>query len=129
MALYPFGYGLSYTEFSYSDLSLNKTSLDTNGVLEITINVSNVGDRDGDEIVQLYVRDLVSKETRPVIELKGFQKINLKTGGSEKVTFQLKPEDLGYYLSNGKFTIESGEFEVMVGPNSRDLETTTFSLK
>lgn len=128
-ALYPFGYGLSYTSFSYSEPQLSTSKLDSNGVVEVSVTIENTGDREGEEVVQLYIRDLVSKQTRPVKELKGFEKINLTAGASEKITFQLKPKNLGYFLSDGTFSVESGEFEVMVGPNSRDLQKAIFSLK
>jgi len=121
--LYPFGYGLSYTSFSYSDLKLNNTSLKGNQTLTASITVKNTGTKDGKEVVQLYVRDVVGSITRPVKELKGFQKIFLKGGESKTVTFNITPNDLKFYNNDLKYDWEPGEFVIMVGGNSRDVKS------
>lgn len=119
--LYPFGYGLSYTDFSYGDLKLNKTELKGDETLEISVEITNSGDYDGAEVVQLYIRDIVASITRPVKELKGFDKVFLKKGEKQMVTFKLKQEDLKFYNYDLDFVFEPGEFDIMAGPNSRDL--------
>jgi len=121
--VYPFGYGLSYTHFSYGDLSLSSTSLKGNQTLTATVTVTNDGALAGKETVQLYIRDLVGSITRPVKELKGFKKISLNAGGSEKVSFTITPGDLKFYNNDLKYDWESGDFEIMVGPNSRDVKS------
>lgn len=126
--LYPFGYGLSYTTFTYSDIQLDKTAMNTNGKLTATVTVTNSGKKDGAEVVQLYIRDLVGSITRPVKELKGFEKIFLKAGESKQVTFQITPEMLKFYNSDLQFVCEPGEFTIMIGGNSRDLKTAGFVL-
>lgn len=120
--LYPFGYGLSYTTFQYGDLKLNSTSLKGNGPLTASVVVTNSGTRDGREVVQLYIRDVVGSITRPVKELKGFQKIDLKAGESKTVTFTITPEDLKFYNYDLKYDWEPGEFQIMIGPNSGDVK-------
>lgn len=120
--VYPFGYGLSYTHFSYSDLVLSSTSLKGAQKLTATVTVTNDGAKEGKEVVQLYIRDLVGSITRPVKELKGFQKIDLKAGESQKVSFTITPEDLKFYNNDLKYDWEAGDFEIMVGSNSRDVK-------
>jgi beta-glucosidase len=120
--LYPFGYGLSYSSFNYSDVKLSSTSLKGNQTLKASVTVTNSGRYDGQEVVQLYIRDVVGSVTRPVKELKGFQKIMVKAGESKTVTFNITPEDLKFYNSNLKYDWEPGEFEVMIGGNSRDVK-------
>lgn len=120
--VYPFGYGLSYTHFTYSDLALSSTLLKGNQKLTATVTVTNDGAREGKEVVQLYIRDLVGSITRPVKELKGFQKIALKAGESQKVTFTIMPEDLKFYNNELKYDWEAGDFEIMIGGNSRDVK-------
>ncbi|WP_194777514.1 beta-glucosidase BglX [Pararhodonellum marinum] len=120
--LYPFGYGLSYTNFEYGDISLSSTQLSGDQTLTVKVSVTNTGTVDGAEVVQLYVRDLVASITRPVKELKGFQKVFLKAGESKTVQFDLTQEDLKFYNYNIDFVFEPGEFEIMVGGNSRDVE-------
>lgn len=119
--VYPFGYGLSYTHFTYSDLSLSSTSLKGNQTLTATVTITNDGQLEGKEVVQLYIRDLVGSITRPVKELKGFQKIDLKAGESRKVSFSITPNDLKFYNGDLKYDWESGDFVIMVGGNSRDV--------
>lgn len=127
--LYPFGYGLSYTTFTYGDVTLNKKEISGNEALEVRCTVTNSGSYDGEETVQLYIRDMVGSITRPVRELKGFQKIYLKKGESRQVVFRLTGEDLKFYNSQLKWVNEPGEFRVFVGPNSRDGKEAAFTLK
>jgi beta-glucosidase len=121
--LYPFGYGLSYTNFEYSDFALSATALKGNQKLMATVTIKNTGAITGKEVVQLYIRDLVGSATRPFQELKGFQKIELAAGESKKVSFEITPELLKFYNTDLKYDWESGEFNVMLGPNSRDVKT------
>ncbi len=121
--LYPFGFGLSYTSFTYGDIELSSTSLKGNQTLTASVNVSNTGKVAGKEVVQLYIRDLVGSVTRPVKELKGFQKIELKAGESKKVTFNISTNDLRFYNYDLKNDWEPGEFEIMIGGNSRDVKS------
>ncbi len=121
--LYPFGFGLSYTQFTYGDLKLDKTQLKGNQKLIASISVTNAGKYDGAEIVQLYIRDLVGSITRPVKELKGFQKVLLKAGETRTVTFTISPDDLKFYNYNLKYDWEPGDFTIMIGGNSRDIKS------
>jgi beta-glucosidase len=121
--VYPFGYGLSYTNFSYSDLKFSNTSLKGNQTLTASVTVTNTGTRDGKEVVQLYIRDVVGSVTRPVKELKGFQKIDLKAGESKTVSFSISPDDLKFYNYDLKYDWEPGEFVIMIGGNSRDVKS------
>ena len=127
--LYPFGYGLSYTTFAYSDIHLSSTEMSADGELTATVTVTNTGSRDGAEVVQLYIRDLVGSVTRPVKELKGFEKIFLKAGESRKVSFSITPELLKFYNYDLQFVCEPGDFDVMIGGNSRDVKKARFLLK
>ncbi|MBK8143218.1 MAG: beta-glucosidase BglX [Chitinophagaceae bacterium] len=120
--VYPFGYGLSYTSFSYSDIKLSSASLKGNQSLTASVTVTNSGKYDGKEVVQLYIRDVVGSVTRPVKELKGFQKIDLKAGESKTVTFDITPSDLKFYNYDLKYDWEAGEFQIMIGGNSRDVK-------
>ena len=120
--LYPFGYGLSYTSFSYSDIQLSKTKLHAKDTLFAAVTVTNTGALKGQEVVQLYIRDLVASVTRPIKELKGFTKINLNPGESQRVVFPLTVEDLKFYNYELKQVWEPGEFEIMVGANSATLK-------
>jgi beta-glucosidase len=120
---YPFGYGLSYTDFKYSDMILSSVSLTGNQTLNISVTVSNTGKYDGEEVVQLYIRDLFGKVVRPVKELKGFQKIFIKKGESKKVDFKLTPEELKFFDEDLNFDWESGEFDIMIGTNSQNVQT------
>ncbi|AZA57680.1 beta-glucosidase BglX [Chryseobacterium shandongense] len=120
---FPFGYGLSYTQFKYGDMILSSTNLKGNQTLKISINITNSGNYDGEEVVQLYIRDLFGKVVRPVKELKRFQKVFIKKGESKTVTFNLTPNDLKFYDDELNFDWEGGEFDIMVGTNSRDVET------
>ncbi len=126
--LYPFGYGLSYTTFSYSDIKLNKESFGATEQIIASVDVTNTGDRDGEEIVQMYIRDLVGDVTRPVKELKGFKKVPLKKGETVTVTFTISPADLSYYHRDMSYTYDPGDFELFVGTNSRDTKAAKFSV-
>jgi beta-glucosidase len=120
---YPFGYGLSYTDFKYSDMVLSSTSLTGNQTLNISVTVSNTGKYDGEEVVQLYIRDLFGKVVRPVKELKGFHKVFIKKGESKKVDFKLTPEDLKFFDDELNFDWEGGEFDIMIGTDSQHVQT------
>lgn len=126
--LYPFGYGLSYTTFSYSDIKLSSTTLDAKGELTASVTVTNAGKYDGAEVVQLYIRDLVGSVTRPVKELKGFEKIFIKAGESKNVSFKITPELLKFYNYNLEYVFEKGDFDVMIGGNSSDVKSARFTL-
>jgi beta-glucosidase len=125
--LYPFGWGLSYTTFEYSEPRLDQQTLLEGGELRVTTTVKNTGQRAGAEVVQLYVRDLVGSVTRPVKELKRFRKIGLEAGESQDVTFTLDAADLAFYTAAKKWDVEPGGFVVMVGPNSRDTRDAPFT--
>lgn len=116
--LYPFGFGLSYTTFEYSDLKIASPQIGPNGSTDVSITVKNTGNRAGDEIVQLYIRDLVSSVTRPVLELKDFQRISLKPGDSKTIRFTITPDKLSFLDMNMNRVVEPGAFEIMVGPSS-----------
>ena len=128
-ALYPFGYGLSYTTFRFSDITLNRSSIGMDNELVASVTVTNTGDRAGSEVVQLYIRDLVGSVTRPVKELKGFEKIYLQPNESRTVRFTLGPEMLKFYNADLKFVAEPGDFDVMIGPDSRNVKTARFTLR
>jgi beta-glucosidase len=127
--LYPFGYGLSYTSFSFGDIRLSKTSATGTEGLTATVTVTNDGNYDGEEVVQMYLHDKVASITPPVKELKGFQKIFLKKGESKDVVFNINHSDLMFYDKDLKLVAEPGDFDVMIGGNSRDVKSVTFSLK
>ncbi|WP_210116055.1 beta-glucosidase BglX [Hymenobacter wooponensis] len=126
--LYPFGYGLSYTTFQYGKPELSTTTLSPTGTLEVKVTVKNTGNYDGEEVAQLYIRDMVGSISRPVKELKGFQKVMLKKGESRTLTFRLTPDDLKFYNTDLKFVAEPGDFQVFVGGNSRDVQMASFKL-
>ena len=128
-ALYPFGYGLSYTSFSYSDITLNAKELNADGELTANVTVTNTGKTDGTEVVQLYIRDLVGSVTRPVKELKGFEKVIIKAGESKTINFRITPEMLKFYNYDLNYVNEPGDFEVMIGGNSTEVKKSTFTLK
>ena len=138
--LYPFGYGLSYTTFEYSNFRLSSQEADINGNQEATewqngknitatITVKNTGNRDADEIVQLYIRDMVASISRPVKELKGFQRIHLAVGESKQVSFEITPDMLKFYNVDLKHIIEPGDFQIMIGTNSKEVEALNFNVK
>lgn len=127
--LYPFGYGLSYTTFEYSPITLSAQTMNINQSLTATVTVTNSGPCAGTEVVQLYLKDEVGSITRPVKELKGFQKIALKAGESKEITFTIDSEMLKFYNGNLDFVCEPGDFQVMIGTNSESLQTAKFSLQ
>ena len=126
--LYPFGYGLSYTDFKYSNLTLSSPKMKKGHTIDATVTVTNIGSRTGEETVQLYIRDLIGSVTRPVKQLKGFQKLVLAPGESRTVTFTIDDEMLSFWRHDMTFGIEDGDFKVMVGGSSSDLLQTSFSL-
>ena len=126
--LFPFGYGLSYTTFKFKNLQLSTTQISPTGQLRMTVDVENTGNRAGDEVVQLYIRDVAASVTRPVKELKGFQRITIQPGETKHVEFVLGEESLGFYNREMKFVVEPGEFKVMVGPNSQELLEKSFQV-
>ena len=121
--LFPFGYGLSYTTFAYENLRLSKATIKSNESTTLRVDITNTGSRPGDEIVQLYIRDKISSVTRPVLELKGFQRISLAPGATQTVSFTVTPEMLAFYNREMQWIVEPGEFELMVGRHSRDLQS------
>ena len=125
---YPFGYGLSYTEFEYSNLELDKSSLHAREIMSIEVTVKNSGPVAGEEVVQLYVRDMIGSVTRPILELEGFQKIMLDSGESQTIHFTLSAEELRFWDQDMQFSWEPGDFKVFVGPNSVDLLEADFKL-
>lgn len=127
--LYPFGYGLSYTTYEYSDVKLSAAKMPMSGKITASVTVKNTGARDGKEIVQLYIRDVIATSTRPVQELKKFQKIALKAGESKTVEFELTAEDLKYYNHDLQYVCEPGDFEIQIGPNSRDVKKQTLTVE
>ncbi|WAC39167.1 beta-glucosidase BglX [Pedobacter sp. SL55] len=126
--LYPFGFGLSYTTFTYGDVKISSSTLKPGQKINITTTITNSGSIAGEEVVQLYIRDLVGTSTRPVKELKGFQKINLQPGETKTVTFAISEEMLRFYNSQLKFVSEAGDFKAFVGTNSRDVKAVDFKL-
>ena len=127
--LYPFVYGLSYTTFIYSNIKLNRPELKTGDVLTASVTIANQGNYDGEETVQLYIRDMVGSVTQPVKELKGFQKIFLKAGESKTIHFQITVNDLKFYNSDLKYVAEPGDFKLFIGTNSRDVKEADFKLQ
>ena len=119
--LYPFGYGLSYTTFSYGEMQCPK-QFNADGTLQVSVDVTNTGGCDGEEIVQLYVADKVASMVRPVKELKGFQKVFIPKGQTKRIDFTLNVRDLGFWNNSMQYIVEPGSFEIMVGPNSEDLQ-------
>ncbi len=116
--LYPFGYGLSYTKFRYGDVTLSSTRMQDDGTVTASVTVTNTGDRDGKEIVQLYVRDIVGSVTRPVKELKGFKKVFIRAGESTRIEFKINRNMLGFYDGEGNFITEDGDFQIFIGGSS-----------
>jgi beta-glucosidase len=126
--LYPFGYGLSYTDFEYSGFRIDGNELREDKPLTATVTVTNTGRREGDEIVQFYIRDVQASVARPVKELKHFERISLKPGEKRDVSFKITPDDLKFYNRNLEYVAEPGEFQVMAGPDSKHVSTLSFSL-
>jgi len=121
--VYPFGYGLSYTTYEYSEITANSTTLKGNEILKLSVDVTNSGDMDGKEVVQLYIRDMVGSVSRPVSELKDFQKVEIKAGETRTVGFEITTDDLKFYNYNLDYGWEPGDFKIMIGTNSSDLKT------
>jgi beta-glucosidase len=121
--LFPFGYGLSYTSFEIGAPRLSSLSIAANGQVTVSVDIRNTGQRAGDDVVQLYIRDQVSSVTRPIKELKGFQRVNLKPGEQKTVTFTLGPQALGFWNEQMKRMVEPGAFDIMAGDNSAALKT------
>jgi len=118
--LFPFGYGLSYTQFRLSNLQASAKTIPPGGRLTVTVEVENTGKRAGDEVVQLYIRDVAASVTRPVRELKGFQRVTLRAGEKRRLEFTLTPDLLGFYNREMQFVVEPGDFQLMVGTSSAD---------
>ena len=127
--LYPFGYGLSYTDYEYGDVTLSSVEMSSTGRITVSVAVTNTGSRDGEEIVQLYLRDMVRSITPPVKELKDYRRVALKAGETKTVIFEITVDDLKFYNSSLDYVAEPGEFTVMIGGNSRDVKTAKFMLK
>lgn len=127
--LYPFGYGLSYTNFSYSPVTLSATTMSPEGNLTASVTVTNTGKVEGTEVVQMYIRDMVGSVVRPVKELKGFERISLQPGESRTVNFAVTPELLKFYNGSLEYVLEPGDFQLMIGTNSREVQTVDFSVK
>jgi beta-glucosidase len=128
-ALYPFGFGLSYSTFAYSNLKLSATEMAKNQQVTATVTLKNTSNKDGEEIAQLYVRDMVGAYVRPLKELKGFQKVMLKAGESKTLTFTIDTAMLSYLDENGNTMLEPGSFKIFVGGNSRDVLEADLKLK
>lgn len=126
--LFPFGFGLSYTSFKYSNLRLSANTMNSNDKLQAFVDVTNTGNFDGKEVVQLYIRDLVGSVTRPIKELKGFKKISLKNGETQTVSFEITVEDLKFYNSDLQFVAEPGRFQLFIGTNSDTTDKIEFDL-
>lgn len=127
--LYPFGYGLSYTTFKYDGMQLSSNTMLADGSVRASVTVTNIGNRDAAEVVQMYIRDLKASISRPVKELKGFERITLKAGESRKVEFIITPDLLKFYNKNLDFVLELGDFDIMIGANSRDVKTLRLTVK
>lgn len=127
--LFPFGYGLSYTKFEYSNLRLDKTSYKKGDAVKVSVEVKNTGNYDGKEVVQLYIQDETASVARPVKELKGFELVSFTKGESKTITLTLTDKELGFYDNDGNFTVEPGSFKVFVGTNSQEVLETRFELE
>lgn len=125
--LYPFGYGLSYTTFSYSEIKLNSSQMSFEKPIEASVTVTNTGEMFGEEVVQLYTQQLVGSITRPVKELKAFKKIGLEPGESKEITFELNWQDIAFYNASSEFVVEPGDFHIFIGTNSQELKKSEFS--
>ena len=126
--LYEFGYGLSYTTFKYSDIKLSKSEFSKKEEIEASIEITNTGDRQGEEVVQMYIRDAIASSTRPVKELKGFEKISLESGETKTVTFKINSETLKFYTVNNKWEVEPGDFDIWIGGSSESGTKSTFKV-
>jgi beta-glucosidase len=126
--LYPFGFGLGYTTFAFKKVRLARKKIRGDESTRVLVEVTNTGKRAGTEVVQMYIRDCISSVTRPVKELKGFQKVSLRPGESRTVALDITPESLAFYDIKMKFAVEPGDFEIMVGDSSRDTDLQTVIL-
>jgi beta-glucosidase len=127
--LFPFGFGLSYTTFDYSNVQVRPREVDRGGQVRVSVKVTNTGSRAGSEVVQVYARDVVGSTTRPVKELKAFQKIDLAPGQWRELTFVLRAADFAFYTADRKWEVEPGEFKIFVGGNSRDVQEAGFTVR
>lgn len=127
--LYPFGYGLSYTNFNYSKPELSNSEIGVSDTLKVTVEVQNTGERVGEEVVQLYIRDLFASITRPVKELRDFKKVKIEPAQSKTVSFVLSREDFSFYNQYSEEVVESGKFKIFIGTNSRDVQETEVAIK
>ncbi|MBQ9639962.1 MAG: beta-glucosidase BglX [Bacteroidaceae bacterium] len=128
-ALYPFGYGLTYSSFAYSDVRLSSSRMSADGTVTASVTLTNTGQREATEVVQLYIHDKVASISRPIKELKDFQRVTLKAGESREVKFTVTPDKLKFYNYELQYVLEPGEFDVMIGGNSRELKTATFRVE
>ncbi|HEY6805692.1 MAG TPA: glycoside hydrolase family 3 N-terminal domain-containing protein [Pyrinomonadaceae bacterium] len=126
---YPFGFGLSYTQFKIANVQLSSATIGPTGRITVSAEVTNTGKREGDEVVQLYIRDVAASMARPVKELKGFKRVTLKPGATQRVEFTLGPDELGFYNREMKYVVEPGEFKVMVGSSSEDVIENSFTVQ
>jgi beta-glucosidase len=126
--LYPFGFGLSYTTFSVTNLHLDKQSVSKNGQVTATVDVTNAGSRQGDDVVQLYIHDPVASISQPVRRLRGFQRVTLTPGQTQTVSFTLDKSDFGFYDNRGKFVVEPGAIDVYAGDSSTATMTKSFTV-
>jgi beta-glucosidase len=127
-ALFPFGYGLSYTNFKYSNWAISSDKLNFNDKINVSVDVTNTGNYDGKEVVQLYIRDVVGSVTRPIKELKGFQKMVIKKGETKTIRFEISVDDLKFYNSDIEFVAEPGDFQVFLGTDSSTNNFMSFKL-
>jgi beta-glucosidase len=127
--LYPFGYGLSYAKFTYSDLKLSSDTFAKNGKITVSVTVKNSGSYSGKEVVQLYIRDFIGSLTRPVKELKGFEMVDLKAGEQKTVSFTIDEKTIAFYTANGKWEAEAGDFKVFIGTNSAETLESNFKFE
>jgi beta-glucosidase len=126
---FPFGFGLSYTSFNYKNLKINKSAFVKGEVVQVSVEVTNSGNYDGKEVVQLYIQDLAASLARPVKELKGFELIELKKGETKTVRFTLSEKELGFYDNDGNYLVEAGTFKIRVGGSSDKGLESSFELK
>ena len=127
--LYPFGFGLGYSSFTYGEMTMSRDTVSMGESVEITVPVTNTGKFDGEETVQLYIHDLLADVVRPVKELRAFRKVLIKSGETENIKFKITADNLKYYNSLLQYTVEPGGFQIMVGPNSSEVQTKSLYLK
>lgn len=127
--LYPFGYGLSYTNFEYSNIRVSKDKVTENDKIAVTVDVKNAGNYDGEEVVELYVKDVTASQTRPMKELKGFKKVFIKKGETETVSIELDIKNIGFYTRKLDYIVEKGKFIVMMGTSSDSVLETSITVE